>query len=133
MNYYNKPSPRSVYLNAIVVGRRIKEHEDIVLKHDFTAYLYVRDIIKERWPEAEETIRAGMDETIIYLYSRDVIQGRWINVESIIVNSQNQVIIEYYNQLADTDITYQWAETEPLKAIKPKTTFISRIKKFFNS
>jgi len=54
----------------------------IILKHERAAYWlywYARDVIKDRWPEAEEYIKK--DPKHAYWYARDIIKNRWHEAE----------------------------------------------------
>ena len=49
------------------------------------AYMYARDVIKGRWPEAEPYIMK--DAMISFYYAKRVIKGRWPEAEYIIGDS----------------------------------------------
>lgn len=45
-----------------------------ILKSPFHSYLYAKNVIKGRWPEAECNISS---DAAALMYARDVIKGRW--------------------------------------------------------
>jgi len=57
-------------------------YEFIIKKYGYFAYLYAKDVIKGRWPEAEEIIKTY--PFTAYYYARDVIKGRWKEAEEYI-------------------------------------------------
>src|SRR3990167_9506898 len=46
------------------------------------AYWYAHEVIKGRWPEAEEVIAAEAE--VAYFYARYAIKGRWAEAEAAI-------------------------------------------------
>jgi len=48
-------------------------------------YLYARDVVIGRWPEAEPIIMASPEYA--YLYSCDIIKGRWPEAEPAIMKN----------------------------------------------
>lgn len=52
-------------------------------------YLYARDVIKGRWPEAEEYIKTSPYTAWHYAY--DILQTRWPEAESIILTDHRSI------------------------------------------
>lgn len=65
-------------------GKRNNNLEKKIIKDDFVAYLYARDIVKGRWQDAEEAISKGASAI---QYARDVVGGRWAEAEKYIAES----------------------------------------------
>ena len=65
-----------------VIKDRWKEAEPVISTNPWLAYSYSRDVIKGRWEEAEPVI--STDPQSAYSYSRDIIKGRWEEAEPII-------------------------------------------------
>lgn len=56
-------------------GNRLSpEEEEIIKKDPLFTFLYIREIIKERWKEAEETLINSV--ACLYGYAVDVIKGK---------------------------------------------------------
>ena len=73
--------PRLAVFWAIKHGQRFPEAEPYILKATDPgyAYGYAKEVLKGRWPEAEEAIIK--DGHVAYLYAFDVIGGRWPEAE----------------------------------------------------
>jgi len=54
-----------------------------ILQNPVATYKYARDVIKDRWPEAEPIII--QNPSAAYCYAIDVIKGRWPEAEPIIM------------------------------------------------
>ena len=54
----------------------------LLKKDSYRLYLYARDIIKGRWPEAEPVIMT--DPNLAYWYAKNIIEGRWPEAEKYI-------------------------------------------------
>jgi len=71
------------YLYAVnVIKGRWPEAEDVIAKESYTSYIYARDVIGDRFPEGEEKIK--QHPKYAYLYAKDVIGGRWPEGEEAI-------------------------------------------------
>jgi len=58
--------PRWAFEYSSVKGR-IPDFEDIIKKEPYCAYWYARNVIKNRWPEAEEYILRDETATLEYI------------------------------------------------------------------
>ena len=97
-------SSSAVYSYALNLGHRVEDLEPILIancgraSNCFLVYRYARDIIKGRWPEAEEVLLSGrvqrnyMGSRIICLrkYAEDVIKGRWVEAERFLMEDPAQ-------------------------------------------
>ena len=87
--------PEIAYLYAKnVIKGRWPEAESNIMKNQSTILKYVRDVIEGRWPEAEPTIMKS--PYYAYLYATNIIKGRWPKAEHIIMKSTNKNIIKQY-------------------------------------
>ncbi len=78
-----KKIPKLAYEYAKdMIQERWPEAEPYIMKSEFAAY-YAKYIIKGRWPEAEPYIMR--DPVAAFYYARDVITGRWPEAEPIIL------------------------------------------------
>ncbi len=75
----------SVQYAVDVIKNRWPEAEEIIKSDPICAYWYSKAVIKGRWPEAEETIKTV--PLYAYAYAKDVIKCRWLEAEEIIINS----------------------------------------------
>jgi hypothetical protein len=69
-------------IEQLMVGnytRNLEPIEHIIKKNPFYAYSYARDVIKERWVEAEDIIKT--DSFSAYWYTYYVMKERWIEAE----------------------------------------------------
>ena len=73
----NKMTPLEAYRRALEVGKRSSLYEDIILGNPFFAYLYSKNIIKDRWIEAEDIIMKDLDSSS--RYAQYVIKGKLPN------------------------------------------------------
>jgi len=81
---------------------------EAVLKHKKAAYWlywYARDVIKDRWPEAEEYIKK--DSVWAYCYAREIIKDRWLEAEKYIMKDPKHAYWYAENVIKD-----RWPETE---------------------
>ena len=69
------------YVHNVIKGRW-PEAEETISKDPEWAYWYALNVIKGRWPEAEETI--SKDPRWAYSYALNVIKGRWPEGEQAI-------------------------------------------------
>jgi len=69
-----------------VVKERWPEAEEFIKDSDW-AYEYANSVIKDRWPEAEPYILKNA--RITYLYARNVIKGRWPEAEKALIARDN--------------------------------------------
>lgn len=104
-------------------NKRIKLYESIILTHPLYAYLYARDLIKDRWIEAEPVILT--DANYCCYYSLMVIKGRWIDAERIIYTNAYASFLYSINILQE-----RWYEAEPF--IKNNSLVWLDYSKFFN-
>ena len=74
--YYHHKNP--------ITAKLFKREEAKLLKDPNNAYVYARDVIQGRWPEAEPYIMK--DSHMASLYAKNVIQGRWPEAEQHIAN-----------------------------------------------
>ena len=91
-------------------------------KIQYWAYWYAKNIIKDRWPEAEEIIKN--DPKWSYYYARDVIKGRWLDAEEYIKKDP-----EWAYRYAKDIIKGRWLEAEYI--IKTSQHWLSYLKKFY--
>jgi hypothetical protein len=104
-DYENLETPEDFYLYAKnELKARFPEAESVILRDAEIAYLYARDVIKDRWKEAEPIILK--DPKIACLYSRDVIKGRWKEAEPIIMQSRH--VMHYIMKV----LKKRWPEAE---------------------
>jgi hypothetical protein len=107
--YFEKKIHKSKSINLTqkyiknILKNRWPEGEKIILesKDPVVLYEYARDIIKGRWPEAEQIILESKDPKILYEYANDVIQGRWPEAEQIILESKSMYKIFYERTILD--------------------------------
>ena len=84
-----------------------QERFSLIKKDLIHGYLYARDVIKGRWPEAEPYIMT--DPYFAYLYANDVMEGkRWPEAEPYIMKDPS--IASNY---ATNVIKGRWPEAEP--------------------
>jgi hypothetical protein len=81
--------------------KRILESED-----SWSCYRYALEVIKDRWPEAEDIIIKDSDSALYY--SAEVIKGRWPEAEDIIMKDPHNAC-----QYAQNIIKDRWLEAEP--------------------
>ena len=107
LNIVNQdPITAYVYARNVMKGRW-PEAEPYIMKHPITAYLYARDVMKGRWPEAEPYIMT--DPYAAYLYANDVMEGkRWPEAEPYIMKYPTSA----YPYARDV-IKGRWPEAEP--------------------
>ncbi|NHR07398.1 hypothetical protein HA052_19595 [Chromobacterium haemolyticum] len=77
------------------VGRRVLPLEPIVLSEGEYAFMYARNIIQGRWPEAEKTLLKENYASLIWEYITDVINGPWPELEPYILR-ENSMLREAY-------------------------------------
>jgi len=98
--------PGTIYHTAVRKGRRYRKLEHFVTASPYHAYFYAKDVIEDRWPEAEPIIMK--DPGAAYGYAKDVIQDRWPEAEPYIMKNP------YYAYLYAKDIIEdRWSEAEP--------------------
>jgi len=79
----NKMTPLEAYRKAVESDNRSSLFEDIILgnagcpPNSFFAYLYSKNVIKDRWIEAEDIIMKDLDSS--YRYAKYVIKGKLPN------------------------------------------------------
>ena len=105
------------------VDKNDPAYKEIIVKIPSEAYCYARDIIKDRWPEAEPYIMK--DPIHAYLYARDVIKGRWPEAEPYIMMKTMTIISQ--GLVKDLILSYatdviggRWPEAEPRIMENPK-------------
>ena len=79
-----KSDAKTCYYYALnILDERLpKKYEDRIKTNAFYAYRYARDIIKDRFIEAEGVIKT--DAYYAYCYAINIIKGRWIEAENVI-------------------------------------------------
>ena len=77
-----------------------------------TAYSYAKEVLKGRWPEAEEAI--AKDPSLAYHYAHGVIGGPWPEAESVIATDP-----KWAYEYAKHVIQGRWPEAEPVIATSP--------------
>jgi len=70
------------YAREVLKDRWI-EAESIIIKDAEYAYLYARDVLKDRWIEAESLFMKSA--IYAYLYAKIIIKDRWLEAESVIM------------------------------------------------
>lgn len=68
-----------------IIKKRFPEAEEFIKTDAQYAYLYAKDVIKGPWPEAEKYIK--QDAGYAYRYARDITKNRWIEAEEYIKKS----------------------------------------------
>jgi len=103
----SKKKPRSLYIYVRdVIKGRWPEAEPYIIKNPGCAYQYAKDLIKGRWPEAEPYIKNSAVDAC--LYAIDVIEGRWPAAEPIIMKDPH-----YAYRYAKSVLLRRWPEAEP--------------------
>lgn len=72
------------------------------------AFLYAKDVIKDRWPELERKIINSDYHPYSWQYAKDVIKGRWPEIENKIKDMPEDA----YNYALHV-IKGRWPEAEP--------------------
>lgn len=103
----DKSDPALWYHRAREFQRRIGEAERVIIENKaaMVAYLYAKDIIKGRWPEAESFISS--DPHVAYLYAKDIIKGRWPEAENYILadSTYGEKYIDFLRQIGTPENT----------------------------
>ncbi len=60
-------------LNKLIIA--VSDRLEVIKKDPYLIYQYAKNIIKGRWPEAEETIKN--DPFYSSLYAKNIVKGRW--------------------------------------------------------
>ena len=102
---YTEPPYAYLYCREILKNRW-PEIEPIILKDHRSSYLYAEDILKTRWPEAEPTIMKNDRSALLYAYY--VIKNRWPEAEKYIKTNPTSAC-HYTKEL----IKERWPEAEP--------------------
>lgn len=103
-----------------------KVEKDILTRKDpRDAYLYARDILKRRWPQAEPIIQTNVNYA--HYYAKDVIRGRWPEEEKTMLDHAKEEMQHpnfrpgLYQQALKDMVNYaqnvifgRWPEAEPL-------------------
>lgn len=105
---YFTPEPRASHLKEIILNDT-SSIEGIKADPEL-AYLYAKNILNDRWKEAEHSVL--MEPECIYHYAADVIKGRWAEGELAIQNSAT-----YAAEYAITVLQGRWSEIEDKLAI----------------
>ena len=78
--------PEEIFHHAVLMGRRWPKGEQFLLKHpSYWTYAYARDVIQDRWPEAESQIM--QDPEWAYYYAFIIIKDRWPEAEPMMKRS----------------------------------------------
>jgi hypothetical protein len=98
-----------IYVDIVTAVNRVQEEfKGLVNPKDaFDLYLYARDVIKGRWPEAESILVA--DPKRAYYYAMDVIKGRWPEAENTILTDPSIAFMYARDVIGD-----RWLEAEPI-------------------
>ena len=96
-----------LYGYAYKNGRLEPKWEKLLLSLEdpFWLYMYARDIIKDRWLEAEEYIKK--DPEYAHFYAKNVIKGRWPEAEEYIKKDSRWAC-----RYAENIIKGRWKEAE---------------------
>ena len=97
-----------------VMAKLFVKAENDMLESPYSSYLYARDVIKGRWPEAEPNIINHPSTAVDY--AQDIIKGRWPEAEPGIMEIPNKA----FDYAADV-IKGRWPEAEPKIARHPRT------------
>lgn len=119
---------------------RLPELENVIKDSAEYAYYYAKNVIKGRWPEAEDTIAKAKDEWTIryvldsykapwlpaeeavknmhsyyghkwaYAYSRYILKSRWVEVEDLVILKQLDTAFLYARDI----VQGRWLELEAL-------------------
>jgi len=100
-------NPQYLYNLAYKYKQRLPEVlEEIIVKDPGWAYHYARDIIEDRFPEAEPYIMK--DPIWAYHYAYYIIKDRWSEAEPYIMKSPYCAYMYAYDVIKD-----RWPEAEP--------------------
>jgi len=101
------PSDLYLYAREVIKGRW-PEAEPIIVGYSASfARLYAANILKRRWPEAEDII--AKTPMVALRYIKDFIGGRWPKAEPYIIKEP-----ECASQYAKEIIQGRWPEAEPI-------------------
>ena len=106
------PDPKEGQVHSLlhyaenVIKRRWPEAEERILSTPFLARVYARDVIKGRWPELEAIIVNSADDA--YEYAKHTLKRRWPEAEPAIMT--DPLVAKYY---AIEVIKGRWPEAEP--------------------
>ena len=67
-------TPSEAYYKALDAGKRLPELEYIILADSFYSYMYTRNVIQDRWIEAEDIIMKSSGRC--FNYAKYVIKGK---------------------------------------------------------
>ena len=129
MNLYNlhtNPEQLEGYENRLRIPQFAYEYGEkygftdelvsAVAKDPESAYWYAKNVIKDRWPEAEPVI--AKDPKLGYWYARFVIEDRWPEAEPAIATDHNLA-----SMYAKHIIKGRWPEGEAAIAKDPFTAY----------
>ena len=110
LNYFRTEHP--------VLSKLFKQKEKELLSSEDASklYSYAENVIKGRWPEAEQYIMKDLDSA--YYYAKDVIKDRWPEAEPYIMKNP-----EYAFSYAKNIIKDRWPEAEPYIMKNPASAF----------
>lgn len=98
-------------VNIDTIRRRHQGYEKMLLSekpaNTYYMYLYAKNAVRDRWPEAEPIIKDNPG--VSFLYARDVVKDRWHEGEKSILNSHN---LEMMFNYASIIIGGRWPEAE---------------------
>ena len=108
-----------LYRYACKHGRLEFRWEELLLRFEdfYWIYSYARDVIKDRWPEAEEYI--VMNPEWAYEYARYVIKERWKEAEKYIMKDPG-----YAYCYAGSVIEGRWKEAEKYIKKDPEWAYL---------
>ena len=109
IEYYRHENP--------ITAKLFKREEVKLLKDPNNAYVYAKNVIEGRWPEAEPYIMRVL--YIAYLYARDVIEGRWPEAEPVFLKSNKWA----YRYASDV-IKDRWPDAEPYIMQDPEHAYL---------
>lgn len=93
----SKPNLAVEYASSIIVGR-FEEAELTILKEPHWASVYATDVLNKRWDDAESVILSSGDLSVIWGYFRDMVKERWLEAEPVLFRDLG-VKKKYYEYL----------------------------------
>jgi hypothetical protein len=101
-----------------VISKLFKKYEQDCIKDKDTRRLlrYARDVLHDRWPEAEPII--ATDLGVAYVYASEVIEDRWPAIEKYILKDPHNAY-----KYASEVIEDRWPEAEPIIMTNPREAY----------
>jgi hypothetical protein len=113
---YHRLSKHIEGIGLFLKDKTLPEYGDAIKYSPEIAYNYTKDVIKGRWPEAEQYIMR--DQYWAYVYARDIIKGRWREAEQYIVKNPYWACA-----YADHVINHRWPEAESVIMKDPHSAY----------